>query len=113
MEEREKEQVLNTDAGGVSGDLQGLANASSATGSEPQDQRGPFLTKPDDLVLLVTGGGKRHLLRLQSGRLFHSNLGKVQHDELIGLPYGTTVYSHLGHAMLLLEPSLDDRITRI
>ena len=70
-------------------------------------------TKADDLVLLLTGGGKRHLLRLQPGRLFHSNLGKVQHDELIDLPYGTTVFSHLGHSMLLLEPSLDDLMTRI
>jgi len=70
-------------------------------------------TKADDLVLLLTGGGKRHLLRLQPGRLFHSNLGKIQHDELIDLPYGTTVYSHLGHSMLLLEPSLDDLMTRI
>lgn len=74
---------------------------------------GRSLTKADELVLLLTGGGKRHLLRLQPGRLFHSNLGKVQHDELIDLPYGTTVYSHLGHALLLLEPSLDDRMTRI
>jgi len=71
------------------------------------------LTKVDDLVLLVTGGGKRHLLRLQPGRKFHSNLGKVLHDELLDLPYGYTVYSHLGHAFLLLEPSLDDRMTRI
>ncbi len=113
MEETERGQVLKTDADGVSGDLQGPENAQATSGFERQDQCGPFLTKPDDLVLLVTGGGKRHLLRLQSRRLFHSNLGKVQHDELIGLPYGTTVYSHLGHAMLLLEPSLDDRITRI
>ena len=80
--------------------------------SEP-GLKGPLLTKVDDLVLLLTGGGKRHLLRLQPGRKFHSNLGKVQHDELIDLPYGTTVFSHLGHAMLLLEPSLDDRMTRI
>lgn len=81
--------------------------------SSSQGTLSPSLTKADELVLLLTGGGKRHLLRLQPGRLFHSNLGKVQHDELIDLPYGTTVYSHLGHAMLLLEPSLDDRMTRI
>lgn len=113
MEKREKGRVLQTDLQGFSGSLQGPENAQAASGANPQDQSGLFLTKPDDLVLLVTGGGKRHLLRLQSRRLFHSNLGKVLHDELIGLPYGTTVYSHLGHAMLLLEPSLDDRITRI
>ena len=71
------------------------------------------MTGVDDLVLLVTGGGKRHLLRLQAGRQFHSHLGQIKHDDLLNLPYGTTVYSHLGHALLLLEPSLDDRITRI
>ena len=113
MEARERGPVPKTDMDGVSGDLRSRENLRAASGSEQPGQRDLFLTKPDDLVLLVTGGGKRHLLRLQSGRLFHSNLGKVQHDELIGLPYGTTVYSHLGHAMLLLEPSLDDRITRI
>ena len=64
-------------------------------------------------MLLVTGGGKRHLLRLRAGRQFHSHLGQIKHDDLLNLPYGTTVYSHLGHALLLLEPSLDDRITRI
>lgn len=71
------------------------------------------LTKANDLVLLVTGGGKRHLLRLQPGRQFHSHLGKIKHDDLIESPYGTTVYSQLGHALLLLEPSLDDAMTRI
>ncbi len=73
----------------------------------------PSMTKAGDLVMLVTGGGKRHLLRLQLGRQFHTNLGKVLHDDLLNLPYGYTVYSHLGHALLLLEPSLDDRMTRI
>lgn len=81
--------------------------------SSDRGRSAPSLTTVDDLVLLLTGGGKRHLLRLQAGRSFHSNLGKIQHDDLINLPYGTTVYSHLGHAMLLLEPSLDDRMTRI
>ena len=80
----------------------------------PQDGGvGPHLTGVDDLVLLVTGGGKRHLLRLRAGRQFHSHLGQIKHDDLLNLPYGTTVHSHLGHALLLLEPSLDDRITRI
>ena len=86
---------------------------SSSPSASNQGQSGSSLTKADELVLLLTGGGKRHLLRLQPGRLFHSNLGKVRHDELLDLPYGTTVYSHLGHAMLLIEPSLDDRMTRI
>ena len=73
----------------------------------------PHLTKAGDLVLLVSGGGKRNLLRLEPGRQFHSHLGTTRHDDLLDLPYGTTVHSHLGNALLLLEPSLDDRMTRI
>ena len=76
-------------------------------------ERAARLTKAGDLVLLVSAGGKRNLLRLEPGRQFHSHLGKTRHDDLLDLPYGTTVQSHLGHAFLLLEPSLDDRITRI
>ncbi len=72
-----------------------------------------MFTQTDDLVLLVTSGGKRYLLRLQPGRQFHSHLGSIKHNDLLHLPYGTTVHSQLGHPLLLLEPSLADRITRI
>lgn len=63
--------------------------------------------------MLVTGGGKRYLVQLQPGRRFHSHLGMLEHDDLIGQPLGTTVHSQLGHALLLLEPSLADLMTRI
>ena len=85
----------------------GQGNAADPPGSAANQ------TKAGDLVLLVSGGGKRNLLRLEPGRQFHSHLGTSRHDDLLDLPYGTTVHSHLGHALLLLEPSLDDRITRI
>lgn len=65
------------------------------------------------LVILATGGGKRYLITLRPGQVFHTNLGHFQHDDLIGLPLGTTVHSQLGHPVLLLEPSLSDLITRI
>lgn len=113
MEDRENGSTSKEETDRLAEDPPGPGATQPTKDMEEQAPRDQFLTQPDDLVLLVTGGGKRHLLRLQERRLFHSNLGKVQHDELIGLPYGTTVYSHLGHAMLLLEPSLDDRITRI
>ena len=90
-----------------SDDPAGQGNAAVTTGT------GAPLTRAGDLVLLVSGGGKRNLLRLEPGRQFHSHLGSTRHDDLLGLPYGTTVHSHLGRALLLLEPSLDDRITRI
>ena len=84
-----------------------------SNGPPGPERAAPPLTRVDDLVLLVTGGGKRHLLRLQPGRQFHSHLGRIRHDDLLDLPYGATVFSQLGHALLLLEPSLDDRMTRV
>lgn len=73
----------------------------------------PVTTQANKLVILATGGGKRYLITLRPGQTFHTNLGHFQHDDLIGLPLGTTVYSQLGNAVLLLEPSLSDLINRI
>jgi tRNA (adenine57-N1/adenine58-N1)-methyltransferase len=65
------------------------------------------------LVVLATTGGKRYLISLRPGQTFHTNLGHFRHDDLIGLPLGTTVHSQLGHPVLLMEPSLSDLINRI
>lgn len=75
--------------------------------------RKSYSTKTDDLVMLVTAGGKRYLLRLQPGQRFHSHLGTIEHNALLDIPYGITVHSQVGHPLLLLEPSLADRMTRI
>ncbi|MBI3960039.1 MAG: tRNA (adenine-N1)-methyltransferase [Chloroflexi bacterium] len=73
----------------------------------------PATAQANQLVILATGGGKRYLITLRPGQTFHTNLGHFQHDDLIGLPLGTTVHSQLGNAVLLLEPSLSDLINRI
>lgn len=73
----------------------------------------PVTAQAHALVILATGGGKRYLISLRPGQTFHTNLGHFQHDDLIGLPLGTTVYSQLGNPVLLLEPSLSDLINRI
>lgn len=96
------------------GENSGGSNITVGRGNEAApSESAANLTKAGDLVLLVSAGGKRNLLRLEPGRQFHSHLGTTRHDDLLNLPYGTTVQSHLGHALLLLEPSLDDRMTRI
>ena len=71
------------------------------------------LTQVDELVLLVTQDQKRYLLRLREGRKFHCHLGLIEHAELIGQSLGTTVFTQLGHAVLILDPSLSDLMTHI
>lgn len=73
----------------------------------------PSTAQAGQLIVLVTESGKRYLVQLQPGRRFHLNLGTLEHDDLIGLPLGTTVHSQIGHPLLLLEPSLADLMTRI
>lgn len=71
------------------------------------------IAQEGQLILLVTGDGKRYLITLHASRVFHCHLGSLRHDDLIGLPLGATVHSQLGHPLLLLEPSLGDLMTRI
>jgi tRNA A58 N-methylase Trm61 len=47
-------------------------------------------------VLLVDSRNRRYLLTLASGKLFHTHLGSVAHDDLIGAPEGSFVASSGG-----------------
>ncbi len=61
-----------------------------------------------DLVELV---GLRHshfVVRLEQGGKLETHRGIVYHDDLIGKPWGTQVFSHLGNPFFLLQPSLGD-----
>ena len=79
----------------------------------PNPTPAPRLTQVDELVLLVTQDQKRYLLRLREGRNFHCHLGLIEHAELIGKSLGTTVFTQLGHAVLILDPSLSDLMTHL
>ncbi len=101
----------------MAADPQNLAPSVGALESPPaSDERasgGPLTAQAGQLVLLLTEKGKRYLLRLQPGTRFHTHLGVIAHDDLIGQPLGTTVFSAKGHPLLLLEPSLPDLMKRI
>jgi tRNA (adenine57-N1/adenine58-N1)-methyltransferase len=43
----------------------------------------------------------------------HTHRGIVKHDDLIGLPWGTQVFSHLGSPFFLLQPMLGDILTNL
>ena len=65
-------------------------------------------TQAGDLVQLVGLRHKSFIFPLQPGGDFHTHRGILQHDDLIGLPWGTQVFSHLGAPFFLLQPSLAD-----
>jgi len=67
----------------------------------------------DDLAQLVGLRHKHFIFTLQAGARFESHRGILQHDDLIGQPWGTQVFSHNGSPFFLLQPSLADLLTEL
>ena len=56
---------------------------------------------------------KHFILTLQAGAKFETHRGILQHDDLIGKPWGTQVFSHINAPFFLLQPSLADLLIDI
>lgn len=61
-----------------------------------------------DLALLVGLRHKHFIFPLIPGGTFHTHRGILYHDELIGKPWGSQVFSHQGAPFFMLQPSLAD-----
>ncbi|MBN1642311.1 MAG: tRNA (adenine-N1)-methyltransferase [Anaerolineae bacterium] len=66
-----------------------------------------------DLVLLFSKDYKQYVIALRAGARMQTHRGIVAHDDLIGQPLGRQVRTHLGHVLLVLEPSTGDLIRRV
>jgi tRNA (adenine57-N1/adenine58-N1)-methyltransferase catalytic subunit len=65
-------------------------------------------SQPGDLALLVGLRHKHFIFPLVPGGTFHTHRGILIHDELIGKPWGSQVFSHQGSPFFMLQPSLAD-----
>lgn len=61
-----------------------------------------------DLAQLVSPSNKIFIIRLIPGLKLETHRGIVQHNEIIGQPWGSEIYTHLGSVYYLLQPSLSD-----
>ncbi len=64
-----------------------------------------------DLALLVGLRHKHFIITLNPGGELHTHRGLLRHDDLIGKPWGSQVFSHQGGPFFLLQPSLADILT--
>ena len=65
-----------------------------------------------DLVQLFSmRDRKSFLLRIQPDERLETHNGVIQHSDLVGKPFGSTVHSHLGTDFVMLTPSTAE-ITR-
>ena len=65
-------------------------------------------TKYGDIVELISPSRKIFILKLSKGRKLHTHRGIVNHDDLVGLNWGTEIQSHTGRSFFLLQPTLAD-----
>jgi tRNA (adenine57-N1/adenine58-N1)-methyltransferase len=65
-------------------------------------------TQEGDLIQLVSPTNKVYLVRLVAGGQLHTHRGVVNFDPIIGIPWGSQVYTHTGSLYYLLQPSLSD-----
>lgn len=71
------------------------------------------IARDGDLAQLVGLRHKHFIITLQAGGKFESHRGIIPHDELIGKPWGSQVFSHNGSPFFLLQPSLADLINEL
>src|SRR5512141_3340219 len=69
------------------------------------------IARDGDLAQLVGVRHKNFILPLRAGAKFETHRGVLMHDDLIGKPWGTQVFSHMGAPFFLLQPSLADLLT--
>jgi tRNA (adenine57-N1/adenine58-N1)-methyltransferase len=62
----------------------------------------------NDIALLISAQNKRFLINLTKDSKLETHRGVLYHNDLIGMPWGSRVLSHLGSPFLLLQPSLAD-----
>ena len=84
---------------------------------DPTDGDGPTEQRADpvegafragDRVQLTDPKGRHHTVVLTPGKEFHTHRGGISHDELIGAPEGSVVYSTANTGYLALRPLLAD-----
>jgi tRNA (adenine57-N1/adenine58-N1)-methyltransferase catalytic subunit len=68
----------------------------------------PTHTQPGDLAQLVSPSNKTFTVRLVPGGQLQTHRGVLEFDDLIGLPWGSEIYSHKGSPFFLLQPALGD-----
>jgi tRNA (adenine57-N1/adenine58-N1)-methyltransferase catalytic subunit len=61
-----------------------------------------------DIAQLISAQNKRFIFRLAVDGKFETHRGYLNHNDLIGKSWGSRVFSHMGSAFVLLQPSLAD-----
>ena len=65
------------------------------------------------LALAIDVKGKAHLITIQVGKKFETHHGFIFYEAMQGKPWGSIIYSSLGHPYLFVQPGTADLIRHI
>jgi tRNA (adenine57-N1/adenine58-N1)-methyltransferase len=91
-------------------------DAAGGVGTPGDTDPGPAdrgLLRAGEKVLLVDAKQRRYLLTLRTGASFHTHVGIVAHDDLIGAYEGATVFGTTGRRFLVVRPTLADTVLKM
>ena len=71
-------------------------------------RRGPF--RVSDRVQLTDPKGRMHTITLAEGKEFHTHRGFIRHNDLLGVPDGSTITNTVGVEYLAIRPLLSDYV---
>ena len=76
----------------------------------PADQAHLSVYQSGELALFIDRKGRAYQQTLASGGEFHSHLGLIPHDDVIGQPVGGWYSTNRGHVLLGIRPTLGDYV---
>ena len=71
------------------------------------------IVQDGELVQLVGLRHKSFILRVKAGAELQTHRGVIQHNDVIGKPWGTRITSHKGNPFFILQPSLGDLLKEL
>ena len=66
----------------------------------------------NDNVILILDPRRTYMVKIETGKTFHTHKGYIKLDELIEKDYGATFQSSLGAMFMALKPTLEDYIMK-
>jgi tRNA (adenine57-N1/adenine58-N1)-methyltransferase catalytic subunit len=76
----------------------------------PEDRS---ILRDGERVLLIDPKERRYLINLRTGSSFHTHVGIVAHDDVIGAPEGSTILGSTGRRFLVVRPTLSDTVLKM
>ena len=66
-----------------------------------------------DTVMFISKDRKTFVRTLQPGADLQTHFGVIYFDDVVGLPYGSRLQTHLGQPIWMMQPNMDDLIKHL